>query len=1573
MAAITGGVYPILASFVAPNYNFSVVSIPDGVGSFTNTGSYPYNTGLSTEWSNNDAYNYTFQGWSWTTNPANIEHHNPSYAFTLTRDTTLYAFFSYIAHDVTVNVESNNSTLGTVKINYGGEDRGTSYDVTELQDFTLIATPQGTNSRFSAWYLVDGENEQFVSEDASYTTQLPEFSSERTYRAKFVSSSDHIFNCTVYTINEGGAISGAATGLAYNTPVTIHAGTLGDYTFVGWYEDLNGDSEYTNDERVSTDEDYTFYITRNRTLGAMYRHNDLTVTVTNDPIMGTISTEESFTVEYNAPVTIVATPNAGYRFNGWTGTVSGADASLYIDHVTQNLDLTANYMQTFEFNATAGVGGSVAVTPGNGTLDIHTKVSVTATPDNDNYMFSHWTVNGVDGNTDNPFTVDDLEQDYTLVANFVPTHSLELSSSTSSANAVLSITNNTTSWSGTYDPTATYKFADGDNITVTVESFDDVHWGYVCWKNAGSTDCFTENVSEYSYTFTLDGDKSLQASFTNLTVTHPVTVSVSPANAGSVSIANVTLVENQATVTEGFTTTLTANNETGYRFDYWMINGIRFNDNPQSYTFTAETEVVAHFREASQLNVNVVVHPAGAGSVSPFEGTHVFTDGDNITLTATPGSNYSFWGWIINSEPVGAMGQTTLTIQELSEDITVHAWFYTPEIEGSMDFLTYNADSTVVTGVKEGYRTRITSVNIPVTTQGVHTIAANAFAGCTSLESLFIAPTVTTIEQYAFSNCTALTTVDIPTTVNTIANDAFYGCTSLQTIVLPEELEQIADELFYNCTSLGSLEIPAGVTSIGARAFNGCSNLYAIEIPASVTTVGNQAFMGCSSLRNVTVNGGVTSFGEDAFSGCTSIAQVFYNGEFAQWFDIEFANAKANPAARTRDLMVNGEQVTKLVIPEGVTEVKEYAFYLNTHIDTIVIPATVTSIDSVAFYRLTNLKRIVLGGNPDDITVHTDAFSNVNKDNVVVEVPCDYTSLTEWNGFTHIVGQGIPVLTIVQRPGGTVTVTATPDCGDDNYVYSVSAQATGIYSFISWSDGVLSPSRDITLTEDMTLSAIFDRNTAAEGIVDYSYYFDQSIDAQEWFSITDGDNEWTVGNAVAKLGNGSLYVSRDGGATCSYNAGNSPYTYTEIKLHDGIYRFSLNYLVGDDPDDNLTIALMPIPANEDDEAYANLDPYAEELPMLIDGLTGNGDWDDAYRLFQIPAEGWYRLVFFWNVNSDDENVADIAAAVDNITFNWMDPKPSELNGLHADVSVTSDDFDMGNAYTWNEDEEYIHFNGMTFPITDRTTTVEISRSYNFAYTEQIWIHAVPEEGYRFVRWSDGETDADRQLNFLSIYGLHPTYTAYFEPIPVQWTVNVLLEDGAVENETPASSEYGIVYQLGTAEFGSIEYPVTEIRNTATYDIDGEPSVTVVLNQPLKGWAFMGWANENGDTVSRVNPYTFVYSDYNRDVTLTALMTKLTPCSYNDFDFENFRFRDEFRFRGRDLEDITVSNIEVTVRNGQIIVSEANGIEVSLYDVNGRLLESKVENAQNVYFEVPVSGTYMLKVGDLLTRRVVVVR
>ena len=174
----------------------------------------------------------------------------------------------------------------------------------------------------------------------------------------------------------------------------------------------------------------------------------------------------------------------------------------------------------------------------------------------------------------------------------------------------------------------------------------------------------------------------------------------------------------------------------------------------------------------------------------------------------------------------------------------------------------------------------------------------------------------------------------------------------------------------------GSIEIPSSViyndidyevTRISSLAFVQCSDLTNIEIPNSVTSIGRSAFDRCSDLISVSIGKGVKSIGEGAFYGCSSLTSV-YISDLADWCAIDFEDADypsgcyANPlllqASNYKDLYLNDELVTNLVIPNNVTSISNYLFCGCKSITSVTIPNGVTSIGFAAFDYCPNLNKI---------------------------------------------------------------------------------------------------------------------------------------------------------------------------------------------------------------------------------------------------------------------------------------------------------------------------------------------------------------------------------------------------------------------------------------------------------------------------------------------------------------------------------------------------------------------------------------------------------------------------------------
>ena len=289
--------------------------------------------------------------------------------------------------------------------------------------------------------------------------------------------------------------------------------------------------------------------------------------------------------------------------------------------------------------------------------------------------------------------------------------------------------------------------------------------------------------------------------------------------------------------------------------------------------------------------------------------------------------------------------------------------------------------------------TGLTSIEIP---NSVTSIGEYAFRSCSGLTSVEIPNSITNIGYNAFVLCTGLKSIEIPASVTNLENSAFSSCSGLESIVvaegntvydsrnncnaiietatntlvlgcqntiIPGSVTSIGHSSFYMCRGLTSIEIPNSVTTIEDYAFGYCTGLTSIEIPNSVTSIGVSVFEKCTGLTSVAMGNGVTSIGSSAFDDCNGLKEVHIS-DIAAWCGIDFGGNDANPLYYAKNLYLNDEQVTELVIPEGVKDIKNYTFSNCSGLASVEIPASVTSIGAAAFSYCPGLSSItVAAGN----------------------------------------------------------------------------------------------------------------------------------------------------------------------------------------------------------------------------------------------------------------------------------------------------------------------------------------------------------------------------------------------------------------------------------------------------------------------------------------------------------------------------------------------------------------------------------------------------------------------------------
>lgn len=306
-----------------------------------------------------------------------------------------------------------------------------------------------------------------------------------------------------------------------------------------------------------------------------------------------------------------------------------------------------------------------------------------------------------------------------------------------------------------------------------------------------------------------------------------------------------------------------------------------------------------------------------------------------------------------------------------------------------------------------------------------------AYEHRSSIKKISIGNGITSLGNWAFDGYSNVTSIYIPSTVTSLSKGAFYRCYKLNEINIPDGITTINDYTFENCISLTSIQLPESITSIGFNAFYNCSNLNEINIPSSIKNIGPSAFYGCKSTMAINIS------------------------SIETWLNIEFTNP-----CYAKNLYLNDELVTNLVIPNTIAEIKNFAFYDCDNLKDLIIPSNVTSIGSMAFYGCENIERI----SCDCVTPPTikgDSFYGINNN---IPVSVIYPSLAKyqvadyWKNFTNFQPQPIAI-TINQYGSGTY-------CSDCALDFS---NVNGLKAYVA--TGYNSHTGVITLTRVMTAKA----------------------------------------------------------------------------------------------------------------------------------------------------------------------------------------------------------------------------------------------------------------------------------------------------------------------------------------------------------------------------------------------------------------------------------------------------------------------------------------------------------------------
>lgn len=194
----------------------------------------------------------------------------------------------------------------------------------------------------------------------------------------------------------------------------------------------------------------------------------------------------------------------------------------------------------------------------------------------------------------------------------------------------------------------------------------------------------------------------------------------------------------------------------------------------------------------------------------------------------------------------------------------------------------------------------------------------------------------------------------------------------------------------------------------------------------------------------------------------------------------------------------------------------------------------------------------------------------------------------------------------------------------------------------------------------------------------------------------------------------------------------------------------------------------------------------------------------------------------------------------------------------------------------------------------------------------------------------------------------PLYADDFLGVTMSLTINFVAD-------TNSSDVFTLVTAVNDATMGTM----TPAPGTYTYNAGDVVNFTVTPNE---GYAFESVTmsiSYMGMTLQEETMYDLEFTTEPLPVTEDMLGFTMTITV-------NFKST-------QGIENADEVNVNAYSKEGNIVLNGAEGREVYLFDINGRMLNHTATAAETEVYSVPASGVYLIKVDGVQTKRVVVIR
>ena len=241
-----------------------------------------------------------------------------------------------------------------------------------------------------------------------------------------------------------------------------------------------------------------------------------------------------------------------------------------------------------------------------------------------------------------------------------------------------------------------------------------------------------------------------------------------------------------------------------------------------------------------------------------------------------------------------------------------------------------------------------------------------------------------------------------------------------------------------------------------------------------VTSIQKDAFSNSCGITSITIPGSLKSIGEGAFYDCCGIDSGFIS-DISSWCNIQLQLSErekesgpfsSNPFRLCRHIYINNEEVTELIIPDGVTSISDAAFVWGGSFTSLTIPSSVISIGEHTFHISTLQQIKVLSTTPP--AIHDNTFYNYSATLIVPTGSINaYKNAEGWKNFTSISDGNLYKLTYIVDGEEVKTM----DLPYGEVINPEEEPTKEGYTFSGWSEiPETMPDHDVTVTGSFTIN-----------------------------------------------------------------------------------------------------------------------------------------------------------------------------------------------------------------------------------------------------------------------------------------------------------------------------------------------------------------------------------------------------------------------------------------------------------------------------------------------------------------------